>query len=387
MCSPTQRSGATPNASKAKKPLNSQSNSNQIYTSTLTSLRGILAVWVVAFHFRHALETLFPALQHIAPITAKGNLAVPAFFILSGYILGEAHGGDFSRISKQAVTKFYLLRLARIYPVHLITMLLSGSIAYTLLHFGYLESLSAFSAKDALYNILLIHMWHPVAQLSWNYPSWSISSEWFAYLLFPFFAMMTARLGHQARPGFILLASLGLALAGSEYYTRGHQQPFFGMVCIIPYFLSGLLFHQFQRYHDHRSIKLPRALLHCCTAAVLVAPFFLDGDAVSIVLLFVLTLMIFSLALSGTDSARGWQHPWLVSLGARSYSLYMTHALVQIALYRILPAAEFAEGAFYVRAGIFGIYLTLIWLACSFCFRYCEQPSRTRLKKHILNRL
>ena len=56
-------------------------------------------------------------------------------------------------------------------------------------------------------NLLLIHAWGATSALSWNQPSWSISAEWFAYLLFP--VMLAAALRCRSRP--LVLVTIAVA--------------------------------------------------------------------------------------------------------------------------------------------------------------------------------
>jgi len=54
---------------------------------SLTSIRGIASFWVVCYHFSTLCFTLLPECSAIRPLFECGNLAVPLFFILSGYVL------------------------------------------------------------------------------------------------------------------------------------------------------------------------------------------------------------------------------------------------------------------------------------------------------------
>ena len=58
---------------------------------SLTALRGVLAVWVVLYHFWNELLVLFPAAGWLTPVCRHGHFAVPGFFALSAADLKAGH--------------------------------------------------------------------------------------------------------------------------------------------------------------------------------------------------------------------------------------------------------------------------------------------------------
>ena len=91
---------------------------------SLTSLRGFLAVWVVVYHFWNDVLRLFPFTEFLSPIVQMGHMAVPAFFMLSGFVLSYNYADRFHTLRRHEIVRFLCLRLARIYPVHLVTLLM-----------------------------------------------------------------------------------------------------------------------------------------------------------------------------------------------------------------------------------------------------------------------
>ena len=103
------------------------------------------------------------------------------FFILSGFILAYVYRPGFAN-GKYRFFDFILARIARIYPVHLVTLLFwVGLGAWS----GFLWSHDRFGIPGFVSNLLMIHAWNVLPQNTWNFPAWSISAEWFAYLIFP----------------------------------------------------------------------------------------------------------------------------------------------------------------------------------------------------------
>lgn len=133
----------------------------------LTSLRFFAAAAIVLFHLRGTLIPTFPG-SYLA-------LGVSFFFVLSGFILTYVYG------ERPNVRAYLLSRLARLWPVHIATLVLTvwllqpGTI-------GNPQWIAPF-----LLNAALLHSWVPISGVvfSFNAVSWSISTELAFYLLFP----------------------------------------------------------------------------------------------------------------------------------------------------------------------------------------------------------
>jgi peptidoglycan/LPS O-acetylase OafA/YrhL len=102
--------------------------------------------------------------------------AVSFFFVLSGFILAHVYpelrtAGDRGR--------FVLARFARLWPTHIACTL----ILFTLVGWPLWTWWNLFLA---LMQLTMVHAWMPVqgVNVSWNCPSWSISTEFFFYLSF-----------------------------------------------------------------------------------------------------------------------------------------------------------------------------------------------------------
>ncbi len=162
----------------------------------LTGLRGVGAVLVMLHHFYLTL-----ALHHFVPLLngllLKGYLGVDLFFVLSGFVMAMVYGSWFpgtadGRLRRSGV--FFFRRAARLWPLHAVMVLVLTSVA---LHGGGL------SPRTVAANLLMVQAWGISAEI--NTPAWSVSTECFAYLLFPLCAGTVLR----GRGG----AWLGLAMA------------------------------------------------------------------------------------------------------------------------------------------------------------------------------
>jgi hypothetical protein len=158
------------------------------------------------------LYTAWPHLDvgFVPVAVTKGYLGVETFFVLSGFILShvylEATGEKRFRYGG-----FLWARLARVYPLHLVTL-------FGMIGLGLVATAAGMSIDGSLTNwrdlpahLTLTHAWGLAGSSAFNHPSWSISAEWAAYLGFPAFAFVAWRL--RDRPVLATGLAAGLALA------------------------------------------------------------------------------------------------------------------------------------------------------------------------------
>lgn len=143
----------------------------------LTSLRFIAATLVIAYHAKGHF-VMFDDMPEFLAYTQP----VCFFFLLSGFILTYVYRqmDNFAEVKD-----CWIKRFARIWPLHIAI--------FVMRYFLFPKYLLTFPgpAKTflvALSNITMLHAWIPYFQFffSYNAPSWSISTEFFFYLTFPF---------------------------------------------------------------------------------------------------------------------------------------------------------------------------------------------------------
>ncbi|RWZ50936.1 hypothetical protein ELQ90_08920 [Labedella phragmitis] len=180
----------------------------------LTGLRIIAALWVVLFHFEGQYARLLPEIGGVVWATgSRGFLAVDLFFVLSGYILAYQHLRTFSE-GRGRFGRFLLKRLARIYPVHLATLVFLVLVVLVGARIGVtLGRAEHFTVEGAVQDLLLVRGWFWPSQ-GWNYPAWSLSAEWLAYLLFPVICLVIARVAHPRRSALVVVMLALVAVEG-----------------------------------------------------------------------------------------------------------------------------------------------------------------------------
>jgi peptidoglycan/LPS O-acetylase OafA/YrhL len=142
----------------------------------LDGLRGLAALAVMLFHFN-----IFFLPQARLPFAGRGYLAVDLFFLLSGFVMAHVYGRLLSSNWRVHAVQFARARFARLYPLFFVTTL-AMAIIFTLSHMPLI--LVSFSGRSLALQPFLLQEWAP--GLSWDYPSWSISTEAEAYVSFVF---------------------------------------------------------------------------------------------------------------------------------------------------------------------------------------------------------
>jgi peptidoglycan/LPS O-acetylase OafA/YrhL len=280
----------------------------------LTVCRGVFAAWVFIYHVDLYLNVA-GALGPAADLVRHGYLGVDGFFILSGLILGRVYTPPPPSLRDSLI--FWGRRLARLYPVHLATLLLLGALVLS----GRQAGLAAhdpqrFSLVSLAENLALIQGWGVASIGQWNYPSWSISSEWAGYLVFPLLGSMFAYLGLIA-----YLHGYNLNLAFSA-----------GLVRFFPEFIIGVAS---ARTVPRVADNAPKTWFVSVGAAlaVICAAFGADFGAV-----FGLWLVLYTLTMQADAELppllRGTG--WLRAFGLLSYSFYMSFAVIELILTRLL---------------------------------------------------
>jgi peptidoglycan/LPS O-acetylase OafA/YrhL len=225
-------------------------------------------------------------------------------------------------------------------------------------------------------NLLLLHAWGTDSELTWNYPSWSISAEWAAYLAFPAILAVFYRV---ALLYAVLLAGAGIfgldALAAYLHPGPGHSfndmSYSFGWLRCMLLFSMGVVIYRI--YTARLSFLTSDWAFAAIAACVLAAMHF---GAADIVIVF-----CFCGLLCVAAQNEGWPKKLLSRkplyfLGLVSYSIYMTQALVQFA-FEQRPIILFVRGLSPEVA--FLVYLaecvTVIAVA-TITYRIVELPGR-----------
>ncbi|MDQ2090780.1 acyltransferase family protein [Marimonas arenosa] len=350
---------------------------------SLESLRGIAAIMVVLFHCPFVVSG-----QNT--LISNGSLFVDFFFVLSGFVICFAY---FERIQAGLpFREFAFLRLGRLFPLHAVLILAWLFYQTT----GSSASVPGTDGASFLINLFFLNSYGLEDALYWNYPSWSISAELFAYLTF-FLAVTLLRHALSTPVALIIsAAAYGLLLIDNpSTIQRSYDLGF--LRCLAGFFLGVGVYQLHSRL---RFIWATPGTLSEATALLgILALISFPDPAASLELLTILafSVCVFLFARSDGQIARLLCTEVPAFLGRISYSVYLTHALVfmvvtDVAVQMIgIPSAIIPPPAgqlrlFYITdhalaLNAFAILLTLVISATT--FRLIEDPCR-RLSKALI---
>jgi len=369
----------------------------------LDILRGLAAITVVFFHYKHFLLISdaagfdyghMPFSSVLMPFYVYGQFFVELFFAISGYVFFWLYAQPIEERRTDAWS-FFVARFARLYPLYFVTLIIVAGLqavyrAETGADFIYRQdTLANFSL-----NLLMIQQWIPYAVQSFNGPAWSISVEVFLYALF--FGLCVFRVNSLKVLAALFLAGAVVRLMSdlTVDFLRG----------VPSFFQGGLVYYAVQAVRRHETwrrrlawglaVVLPLLWGLCYILGFQPASGLIGSDLLSTIfnvsafLYVVLPLTLLAVGLMQDH----WRTKWLsrenlhkVSwIGDISYSIYLIHFPLQLGLMLVLARLPFAE-----RAVIFSSPLMLLafmamaaglgWLS----FRYFEMPMRRYLTRRM----
>lgn len=156
----------------------------KIQIGQITFLRFLAALAIVVFHYG---RDQFPfSLWPLNQIVERANIGVSFFFFLSGFVMIIAYAPGSSGFDRYG---YWKNRFARIVPLYLFALL-----GTCLLLFSANQTLSL---RDLTLSVLFVQSWVPGHALSLNVPGWSLSTEAFFYIVFPFVFLWLSRTGFK----------------------------------------------------------------------------------------------------------------------------------------------------------------------------------------------
>ncbi|UNB55708.1 acyltransferase [Mycolicibacterium sp. YH-1] len=364
----------------------------------LTGLRIVAAVWVVLFHFRPLLGEAAPDFAAaLAPLLDAGAQGVDLFFILSGFVLTWTYLDRMGRTwSMRATLRFLWLRLARVWPIYLVTLHLAALWIIFTLNVGHVpsENVDTLTATSYIRQLFLVQLWYQpfFDGTSWNGPAWSISAEWLAYLLFAGIALVVFRMARATRArGLLLLAFAAslppvmLLLASGEFYT-----PWSWLPRIVMQFTAGALAcaavrklrptDRTRQAAGYASIVLIAvivgALYHFSTHPVATV-----RDAGGLIDVLFLPLVV-ALSIGAGSLPRLLSTRVLVYLGQISFALYMVHELIHTAWTWAAKQFEITLTGGAGKLIVVGLIAAAIAFS-SLMYHLVEEPARRWMRRMV----
>lgn len=290
-----------------------------------------------------------------------GYLAVQTFFILSGFVLARTYGStDWSR---RNLLRYAAGRVARIYPVYLLSLLAIGPIIA--------GDPTPVKGPQLIAHSLLVQAWFGRIPVNWNIPAWSLSCEIFFYLSFPLAAILMARAGWKQS----IALAVGATCLTRVMWACGVPDELKPVIHLSDFFM-GVAAARLHELIDQRDWRGSGAWFYVpafALGAFLIArPDWLPPRVdLNTALRPVNALLLLGLALGGGAAARALSSRVAVYLGKASYSMYILHIPI---LWWYLR---------WVRAASASIYISAVIAVSAVVYRYVEEPANRWLRRRV----
>lgn len=345
----------------------------------LDIFRGLFSSLVVLFHMSAFSAT--PVINN--NFVYNADLFVDFFFVLSGFVISYSY--QYIESGEQ-LGRFFKKRFFRLYPLHLIVLLLFVGIELSK-HFAaqYVQvnkiDNAANNTTTFFTNLFLLNSvkMPGVNDVSWNIASWSISAEMIAYLVFGLTMLFINKSKLFAARNVVYILIVVTAFGLLFYLTQSTELTYtfnYGFLRGIAGFFTGVLCFNAYNYLKTWLRPLPNALFSFLEIAALAITFAFvwHGDIFKqygyvFELLFFVTILIFAFE-KGWLSAMLKKPRILHETGKLSYSIYMIHTLIlslfNIAFIRVLKLPPSAYAYLFVLN-----YLIIFWLS-RWTFKHIE---------------
>jgi peptidoglycan/LPS O-acetylase OafA/YrhL len=301
---------------------------------SLTGIRGVAAVYVFLTHYQTVMAAYLqsPAIEQNL-FLYNGFRGVDLFFVLSGFILMHVHGEEFRSYRAEALSRFYILRFFRVYPLNTAVLLallpiyfcLPDLVTWFRVDHGVPIPYHShdFSVAGFVQSLFLAQTWTVLKLGEWNGPAWSLSAEVFGYALFPVLAHFLIRRRSPVGSIGYAVASLGILMLLLAMFGHTQDSPTgsFGLIRMIFGFVAGMAMARcFQLWPEAKSWANALAI-----ASVVVIVATLSVRYINMFVVFGFCGLIFALAYQkGIINTLLSSRPAMF-LGRISFSLYMIH--------------------------------------------------------------
>ncbi len=365
----------------------------QTFTA-LNGLRILAALLVVLFHYGTLTSSFVDFPLFVKNFIDNGTIALPFFYVLSGFVLAHAYSGlSYTTLKTRA---FYSARIARLFPAYLLGFILFLPIAIQkyLWHpvSGGQDGPHGF-VFGGLLGLFALQAWTPLSQ-AWNGPSWSISVEAFFYVMFPFVLPKVLKTrSHRLVTVLCVLWLVMISLTVAHERNVIHEQLWHSYIMYqpvfwMPTFLLGMATYRLA----NRWSRVPDAiatLVSLSSLAVLAllggllsphsgGDFIVNGGAAPLIAIVVLA---FSHPRCLSTRLLGCRP--LAFLGGASYVVYILQAPLWHMFRAVSDRLRHANTQSPVKDWQFLLYLPLLLAVALLAQRLVERPAQRYLLKRM----
>ena len=342
-------------------------------------IRFACALAVLVFHYQHfafvgaTAVNFVPTAQPFYPLLqlfyVNGFYGVQIFWCISGFIFFWKYG---ARIAERRIDgyRFFVLRVSRLYPLHLLTLLFMATLQT--FYIAKVGSYYVYQDNDALHFILQLFLasnWVLVPE-SFNGPIWSISVEVLVYAVF--------FLSLRYISGSVMLLAGFAAGAALVQMLKISTNPVFS--CLMFFYLGCLTAVAYFRLRPSvRASQIASAIAVTAVIALSVAILYLPIKAkyyLAIVSPALIYLCVRHIRATPFNTA------WLVPAGNMTYSSYLLHVPLQITTVTICAYAGITLPMY--SPVMFLTYMAVILLLSAASYRYVEMPAQQWLRKRLI---
>lgn len=344
---------------------------------SLTGLRGIAAIYVAIHHIHRPVEG-----GQISAFLHHGYLAVDLFFVLSGFVISMTYAEIFrAGFSGGAYRAFLIRRAGRIYPLYLVITLCTTALII-------LGGLTDFYGKNfplsLVANLFMVQSWGLAVPIAFS--SWSISTEWAAYILFPLIIsnFLYGRKVIAVVGGVICVSALVTVSVVDWPIIRGSQTNIGGPLNLYQYdtigpmvrcqcgFMLGVLTYRIRMMESVARILGRTSVAHILIITVIVLLCMRNTDIIAVA---VFPALIAALSYERGIAAKILGCKPVYALGVWSYSIYLLNlpsTYFQHQLAGFLAAGSIPDAAAISTIATLTVVVTLSY----YCHKMIEKPGR-----------
>ena len=289
---------------------------------TLETYRAFAALMIAAIHF----DVNSPLVNH----SLANGYFVQFFFCLSGFVIYYNYRDKIKNYTNIKI--FIIKRFFRLYPLHLFFLLLFLFIEitkYIAINEYNLSINSEPFTKNNFYtfvaNIFLLQTF--LYEYTFNTPSWSISAEFYTYLIFAILIIFKFNLRISL---FFLLIILMIRINDQSNFGASNTGYRSFLDCIYSFYLGLFSSYLYIKYNNKKLYKITK---NSISFILLIITFFsltrMQDDYLFILPIIFSLLIFFSCDLNNTTFlGKILCNKFLVYLGSISYSIYMSHLFI-----------------------------------------------------------
>jgi peptidoglycan/LPS O-acetylase OafA/YrhL len=367
---------------------------------SFSHVRGIAALWVFIGHL------YVNPVYNMGYLSSEGLgwvhhllffhfLAVDVFLLQSGFLLYLGYREYFEQSNTSGqIDRFYLSRIARLYPLYLFVLALIG--AYHVLGIPHPVSSGREAANFAhpwltlLLNLLFMNAWGIVPVASWNDPSWTLSILMLLYVTFPNLVVLLRFAPSSPKKLLLLIYALLLAYYAARLAipNLSHSDGTGAILRGFAFFIIGCLLARL--YQSPEKLVFARWETVRIATLLLAAALMVGWHEVARFDMLGFHLLYPPLMLSLLYAKRGFSSKAAVThllswFGTTSYSIYLLHypacLLVTYLAGTLLQAhsVQHAVWDMWMTLPLICVIYGVAWLG----WRMIEKPSHAFFTRHL----